>query len=280
MNDIESIAVKECQTDNEIGKKETSRDKFIHFCEYWKNNLPIKTAKYYLCESFLAMPVKSSVIFSTYYNANIERIRQERDNTLTELEGFFKNYIFMSCLGEIRHGILRHNDFEKYLQKGELLDWLPKSFLKRDITFRDRLWQSAYTHTIKGISRDKCQSLCDVFSDNGWHGGFGGEKWSKIACTLSKYLNGIINKAVFVDTAINLVHNNSLFVDKLLGSYTTIYGMILDVKFISKTAIELTDRLYATMHSYEQTHSYSGTNSQELLKYGEFKTWLKDEISI
>lgn len=280
MNVNESIAVKQtCFPDIPV-KRETNREKFNSFIGYWKSNLPILTARYYLCESFLVSPVNANAVFSSYYNANIQRIREERDKTLNELEGFFKVYIFMACLGEVRHGHNRHNDFEKYLQSGEPLDWIPKSYLKRDLTFRDRLWQSAFIHTVKGISPEKCQSLCDVFSDNDWHSGFGGDKWSHIVCTLSKYLNGVINKAVFVDTAINLVHNNSLFVDKLLGKYTVIFRSILDIKFVAKTAVELLDKLYASLTSYESSGGGYNVKSEELLKYMEFAKWVKNQITI
>lgn len=248
--------------------------KSVDFCFYWKNNLPIITAEYYLCESILAFPVNGSAVFSPFYNANIKNIKQTRDTLLTRLEEFFKVYIYMVCLGEVRHGTVNCFNFKDYTHPNGILNFLPKTYLRRQITYRHKLWNSAYKQAIKEVSIDRCNALCKVFSDESWNGGFGGEKWSSIACHLSSYLNGKINKTTFVDTAISLVHNNRLFVDKILENSISLFREVLNIKFSAQSPLILKMLCYSAFKKFENEHGFK-LSSNNLLKYGEFLTWLE-----
>jgi hypothetical protein len=58
----------------------------------------------------------------------------------------------------------------------------------------------------------------DSFRADGWHGGYGGEAWAKIAETLWRYETGLYSPTLFVDTAFSLQHNNGSYFNKVWSS--------------------------------------------------------------
>lgn len=55
----------------------------------------------------------------------------------------------------------------------------------------------------------------ETFELPGWRGAFGGEAWASIASVLRAYLEGRINKRIFVDRCFSLEHNSGCCLNKL-----------------------------------------------------------------
>jgi len=57
--------------------------------------------------------------------------------------------------------------------------------------------------------------MMNIFSDGDWRASYGGQAWRDIVKNLYNYESGKIDEVVFIDTALNLQHNNNIYFDKL-----------------------------------------------------------------
>jgi translation initiation factor 2 beta subunit (eIF-2beta)/eIF-5 len=142
------------------------------------------------------------------------------------LEKFFITYIFITCAGEARH--IHRNDYGCRF-KSSVPDWIrggvPQS--------RNFIWAYAYEIVTQKSTEELlkyCDDLYILFTKFKWEGGYGGIKWGKIIKHLIDYLNGKKNKKVFIDQAVSLVHNGSIFLDKINIDIIKV-RRILDLKF-------------------------------------------------
>lgn len=260
MSKIDNI-LKGIDENYEIKSIEEEREEFV---SYWEQNLIPKIAEFYLTESLRVQPPTDNLSFSPYYRANISKVTEERQNALDQLEDFFKKYIFLACLGEARYR-------SKYDITGKEYAWIPKGC--SGMSSRNSAWTKGYKIYLANENKDKLLEksmvLYELFDRSEWGDcSYGGRKWRNIINHLIEYLSGNIDKLTFVDTAVSLVHNGSLFVDKIIGlkKVTALKG-ILQVKFTACNPMALYDGI-------ERGFFYSETSMTNLVKYKAFTEWL------
>lgn len=185
------------------------------FTYKWSDELTPTVAEFYLSELIKTYERKAP------NNVYMLRCMRRNAECLDSLAEFFKTYIFIACAGEVRYIREQAHDVSMKLPK-----WTPKC------RSRTGAWQKAYNTYSNadeiGLIR-KVTELSSLFHEAHWAGAFGGVKWGDIAVHLLEYLSGKRDKVWFVDHAVDLSHNNQIFVDKL-GVSMSEYLSVLDMK--------------------------------------------------
>lgn len=238
------------------------------FISYWKWHLVLEIAEFYMIEGLLSQPVTDLVRFSAYYTANIKRLQEKSEVVQKELEEFFKCYIFVACVGEGRYK-------GKFRISNEYYRWIPKGICGSNS--RSEVWKKAfsvYSNQPKTLL-DRSLCLYELFTAENWSdGGYGGERWGKIINHLIKYLNNEMGRKEFIDTAIAMVHNGSLFVDKIIGgNHVCMLASILNVKFNAKNCSVLCAGLVGAFSDADEgvSHEYTAYLTSN---YEQFSLWV------
>lgn len=118
----------------------------------------------------------------------------------------FSSYLDIAVGGELRYAKSMLGDecpkeLEPYMREAALADrgtaWLAWGVVRRAWGMR---------------ALDLAQA---TFESSGWRGAFGGEAWASIASVLRAFLEGRINKRIFVDRCFSLEHNSGSVFSKL-----------------------------------------------------------------
>lgn len=170
---------------------------------------------------------------SPYWGGFMDKNDTREAQIIHDLKKFFMDYIFIACVGEARHV------YNCSAHDGFIPEWLPVN-TKKEYCSREDLWSYGYyllelckTNPSQYNFESFCKDLYRVFDENEWHSSYGGAKWANIIGHLCRYLNGEMQDLNFVDLSISLVHNGSLFVDKI-GVSVTKLKRLLDLKFAAQ----------------------------------------------
>lgn len=131
--------------------------------------------------------------------------RRKLDLLETELAREFASYLDIAVGGELRYAQSLGDDCPKKL----------KPFLKEAaMADRGTAWM------VWGVIRqawgiDALYLAEETFNLPGWRGAFGGDAWAGIAKVLRCYLEGRMNKRIFVDRCFSLEHNSGCCFNKL-----------------------------------------------------------------
>lgn len=210
--------------------------KILDWKKYWRHHFNSHVAEWYVLHmrkaTYRKKPVAqgfSSMLSGYKLNSYEEMIREKEDKRFEELtdllEDFFRKYILISCIGESRFAPSAARDGYDHLPS-----WVP---VKDGGGNRENNWNYGFWMLNRGIHTevDLAIDLVGIFELNwGESTAYGGAKWASIANHLMEYLAGSMSKVVFVDQAVSLCHNGSIFVDKL-GVCIDDTKRILDLKF-------------------------------------------------
>lgn len=118
----------------------------------------------------------------------------------------FSSYLDIAVGGELRYA------------RSSLGDECPKSLapFMREASLADRGTAWLVWGVIRRAWGLRALELAEeVFDLPGWRGAFGGDAWASIASVLRAYLEGRINKRIFVDRCFSLEHNSGCVFNKL-----------------------------------------------------------------
>ena len=197
---------------------------------------------------------------SPYWEGFMDKNDTREAQIIHDLKKFFMDYIFIACVGEARHV------YNCSAHDGFIPEWLPVD-TKKEYCSREDLWSYGYyllelckTNPSQYNFESFCKDLYRVFDENEWHSSYGGAKWANIIGHLCRYLNGEMQDLNFVDLSISLVHNGSLFVDKI-GVSVPKLKRLLDLKFAAqiKDILEVIGYIKTEyiMYRYEEAYKFA-----------------------
>lgn len=106
-----------------------------------------------------------------------------------------RDYLFLSAMGESRHA--------EDSSEGESVPYLENT-CRKDV----------YHEALQFSPEKSWPVLVEIFDDQNWSRGYGGESWARIAHAIGLYYNPLIPDAVFVDHCADLRHNGGCAFNK------------------------------------------------------------------
>lgn len=164
-------------------------------------------------ERDLAEAIADFYLLETLSNVmEFEAARSPLEHLERQLADDFAAYLDLAIGGELRHAKNR-------LCPSSLPEELAPFF--REVSER-RLDRGA-AWLVWSVIRRKLDSQALVLAElafraRGWDRNFGGEAWAQVTSVLRSYLEGVINRRIFVDRCFALEHNSGPVLDKLWGT--------------------------------------------------------------
>lgn len=207
-----------------------------------------------------------------------ERLEEEENALLIEICGFLSDYLLMSCLGEARHGKLRHfSPSFKHVTCPLCVTALGADYYKQERTAGATFLWGRFTNR-----KDAFASLMHIFCDHPWpNGSLGGAQWGYVSLITKRlneafYSNDRIGMIVALDEVVYLQHCsgsvwNSRFswsmdfftgyINQVLNKKSTgkecCWELLKEAKLINSPLIEGSDGCKCPPKEVEQ-----GSNSQ------------------
>lgn len=214
----------------------------------WEDRVDINhvVGIFYSLELLYSLTLKNYTPFMPSHEKLLDDIKKYRNIWIKKLAQIIYDYIVVVVGAELRHS---YGCSEYYHPKFFGGGWLKN--MSRNECFENR------TFAPDSILR-LGENLFDK-NKNSWRSGFGGEKWCNIA--KAGLMHGETPDVIFIDHAVDLSHNNSVFFDKgggIVYCYIEEYKEMLDRKF------HMVDffNLLAFINRYEKLDS----NLMELVK--------------
>ena len=174
---------------------------------------------FYSLELLYSLTLKNYTPFMPSHEKLLDDIKKYRNIWIKKLAQIIYDYIVVVVGAELRHS---YECSEYYHPKFFGGGWLKN--MSRNECFEDRTFDPDSILRLGENLFDK--------KKNSWKSSYGGEKWYNIA--KAGLMHGKTPDVIFIDHAVDLSHNNSVFFDKgggIVYCHVEEYKKILDQKF-------------------------------------------------